>query len=117
MTAASFQMFAKKLVGRFTGLLRSVAPQEVSFALVFMQSDIRATLLKMISSFACPIQIDDFIIGIAGRGEMVLEATSGDTSFINDPQLDISNPSQFNPEILVGPYQFEIRGAQQFFES
>ncbi|MEZ6136944.1 MAG: GEVED domain-containing protein [Pirellulaceae bacterium] len=60
------------------------------------------------------VYLDDFIIGVAGRGEMVLRANTNDTSFIQDPQKAISNPDQFNPEILVGPYQFEIRGGEEY---
>lgn len=58
--------------------------------------------------------IDDFIIGVAGRGEQVMRATGGNTNFIQDPQKTITNPDQVNPEILVGPYQFEIRGGEEY---
>ena len=60
------------------------------------------------------VYLDDFIIGIAGRGEMVLNATAGNSNFIQDPQLAVTDPDQFNPEILIGPYQFEIRGGETY---
>ncbi len=60
------------------------------------------------------VYLDDFIIGVAGRGEMVLRSTSGDTTFVEDPQKALSNPDQVNVEILQGPYQFEIRGGQDY---
>ncbi|MCR9293841.1 MAG: PPC domain-containing protein, partial [bacterium] len=60
------------------------------------------------------VYLDDFIIGVAGRGEMVLRASGGNTNFIQDPQQDITNPSQPNLEILVGEYQFEIRGGDEY---
>lgn len=60
------------------------------------------------------VYLDDFIIGTAGRGEMVLNATSGDSSFIVDPQLSLSVPTKPNQEILIGPYQFEIRGGDDY---
>jgi hypothetical protein len=56
------------------------------------------------------IYLDDFIIGIAGRGEMVLGDTQATTEFIVDPQLTVSNPPRINTSIAVGPYQLEIRG-------
>lgn len=59
------------------------------------------------------VYLDDFIIGVAGRGEMVMRS-SVNTNFITDPQLEITNPDQFNPEILVGEYQLEIRGGQEY---
>ncbi len=65
------------------------------------------------------VYLDDFIIGLAGRGEMVLNSTSTNTDFIADPQDRLANPSQHNAdqggvEILVGPYQFEIRGGTTY---
>lgn len=65
------------------------------------------------------VYLDDFIIGLAGRGEMVLNSTSTNTDFIADPQDALANPSQRNAdqdgvEILVGPYQFEIRGGTTY---
>lgn len=59
------------------------------------------------------VYLDDFIIGVAGRGEMVLNAPV-DTNFIRDPQLDATLPVKTNPEILVGPYQVEIRGGSEY---
>ncbi len=61
------------------------------------------------------VYLDDFIIGLAGRGEMVLNAPT-DTSFIRDPQLSQTTPVQSNPEVLVGPYQVEIRGGTEYGE-
>ncbi len=62
------------------------------------------------------IYLDDFIIGLAGRGEMVLNSTSTDTSFVADPQDGLANPSQIRDEleIGVGPYQFELRGGENY---
>jgi hypothetical protein len=61
------------------------------------------------------VYLDDFIIGIAGRGEVVLNAPV-DTSFIVDPQLSRTNPSLDGTDlqILVGPYQLEIRGGDEY---
>ncbi len=65
------------------------------------------------------VYLDDFIIGLAGRGEMALNSTSINTAFVADPQDRLANPSQHNAdqdgvEILVGPYQFEIRGGDTY---
>jgi hypothetical protein len=65
------------------------------------------------------VYLDDFIIGLAGRGEMVLNSTSTNTAFVRDPQDALANPSQANAdqggvEITVGPYQFEIRGGENY---
>ena len=65
------------------------------------------------------VYLDDFIIGLAGRGEMAMSSTITDTSFIIDPQDLLANPSQANAdqegvEITVGPYQFEIRGGDTY---
>ncbi|GIW99402.1 MAG: hypothetical protein KatS3mg111_2735 [Pirellulaceae bacterium] len=60
------------------------------------------------------VYLDDFIIGIASRGEMVMRASSGNTNFIQDPQLSRTNPALVNTSILVGPYQVEIRGGQEY---
>lgn len=60
------------------------------------------------------VYLDDFIIGVAGRGEQVMRATITDTTFVEDPQQTLTNPRQGNPEILVGPYQFEIRGGDNY---
>ncbi len=60
------------------------------------------------------VYLDDFIIGLAGRGEMVLNAPTNDTTFVQDPQLSTKLPNQVNPEVLVGPYQLEIRGGSEY---
>lgn len=60
------------------------------------------------------VYLDDFIIGLAGRGEMVLNAPTSDTTFVTDPQLTRTSPDQFNPEVLAGPYQLEIRGGTEY---
>lgn len=52
------------------------------------------------------VYIDDFIIGVAGRGEMVLGPTGNNTNFV-------ANPAATN-QILTGPYQFEIRGGDEY---
>ncbi len=51
------------------------------------------------------VYLDDFIIGLAERGETVTGA-SNDTSFVT-----VSSPGS---DILVGPYQLEIRGGQEY---
>jgi hypothetical protein len=56
------------------------------------------------------VYLDDFIIGIAGRGEMALNG-NGNTNFIRDP---LTLPPFGNPEIVVGPYQLEIRGGETY---
>ncbi len=58
--------------------------------------------------------MDDFIIGVAGRGEMVLNAGGANTTFVPDPQLTRTNPDQGNFDIGVGDYQFEIRGGETY---
>ncbi len=67
------------------------------------------------------VYLDDFIIGLAGRGEMALNSpTIGpNDDFIADPQDLLANPSQHDAdqggvEITVGPYQFEIRGGDTY---
>lgn len=52
------------------------------------------------------VYVDDIIIGLAGRGEMVVGPTGGSTNFVANP--DATN------QILTGPYQFEIRGGQEY---
>ena len=59
------------------------------------------------------VYLDDFIIGLAGRGEMITNAPN-DTAFIRDPQLAATNPVKTNPEVLVGPYQLEVRGGTEY---
>ncbi len=39
--------------------------------------------------------------------------TNGNTAFIQDPSFLVTNPDQVNGEVLVGPYQLEIRGGQE----
>lgn len=56
------------------------------------------------------VYLDDFLIGLAGRGEVVLGNTSGNTDFIPEPQQFVSSPPRIKPSILQGPYQVEIRG-------
>ena len=51
------------------------------------------------------IYLDDFIIGLAERGETVTGANA-DTTFVTVPSA--------GSEILVGPYQLEIRGGQDY---
>ncbi|MCC7334890.1 MAG: pre-peptidase C-terminal domain-containing protein [Pirellulaceae bacterium] len=67
------------------------------------------------------VYLDDFIIGLAGRGEMALNSPiiGADDVFVADPQDLLANPSQHDAdqggvEILVGPYQFEIRGGDTY---
>ncbi|GAB5403864.1 MAG: hypothetical protein Aurels2KO_20950 [Aureliella sp.] len=52
------------------------------------------------------VYVDDFIIGIAGLGEMVVGPTGGSTNFVDNPEA--------TNQILTGPYQFEIRGGQEY---
>ncbi|MCY2983095.1 MAG: pre-peptidase C-terminal domain-containing protein [Planctomycetota bacterium] len=51
------------------------------------------------------VYLDDFIIGLAERGETVTGARV-DTSFVSVPSAGSG--------ILVGPYQLEIRGGQEY---
>ena len=51
------------------------------------------------------LYLDDFIIGLAERGETVTGARV-DTSFVSVPSA--------GSDILVGPYQLEIRGGQEY---
>lgn len=63
------------------------------------------------------VYLDDFVIGLAGRGEMVLGPTGGNTNFVVDPQLAVTNPRRDETgilDVLVGPYQFEIRGGEEY---
>ncbi len=53
------------------------------------------------------VYLDDFIIGVAGRGEMVLSAPANTTAFVSNPNTPPSS-------ILVGPYQFEVRGGDTY---
>lgn len=62
------------------------------------------------------VYLDDFIIGIAGRGEMVQNAPV-DTSFIRNPQFDLTlplKPRADDLEVLVGAYQVEVRGGTEY---
>ncbi|MCA9126859.1 MAG: pre-peptidase C-terminal domain-containing protein [Planctomycetales bacterium] len=52
------------------------------------------------------VYVDDFIIGVAGRGEMVIGDAGGNTNFV-------ANPGGSN-QILTGPYQVEIRGGEEY---
>lgn len=52
------------------------------------------------------IYVDDIIIGVAGRGEMVLGQVGANTTFVADPNA--------TTQILTGPYQFEIRGGAEY---
>lgn len=63
------------------------------------------------------VYVDDFVIGLAGRGELVVGPTGGNTNFIVDPQLGVTNPRRDEvgePDVLLGPYQFEIRGGEEY---
>jgi len=58
--------------------------------------------------------VDDFIIGFAERGEMVTEANASQSAFTTVPQ----NPADPAPtEVLVGPYQLEIRRGTEYGEN
>ncbi len=68
------------------------------------------------------VYLDDFIIGIAGRGEIIVDRNRlgpnnpvhGNTTFIDNPQPRQNNPILRNEEVLVGPYQLEIRGGEEY---
>lgn len=49
------------------------------------------------------VYVDDFIIGLAGRGEMVVGPSSSTTDFIANPNASVT-------DIALGPYQLEVRG-------
>ncbi len=56
------------------------------------------------------IYLDDFIIGFAERGEIVIDPNVGptvDTTFV-------PNPNSIPGSINVGPYQLEIRGGEEY---
>lgn len=55
------------------------------------------------------VYIDDIVIGLAGRGEMVSGAEPTDSSFVSIPKI-IPGPA----EILTGPYQLSIRAGQSY---
>ena len=54
------------------------------------------------------VWIDDVIIGLAERGEMVISAPANTTFISNQELLNPNSPSS-HQEILTGPYQLEIR--------
>ncbi|MBX3422804.1 MAG: pre-peptidase C-terminal domain-containing protein [Pirellulaceae bacterium] len=63
------------------------------------------------------VLVDDFIIGLAGRGEMVLGPIVGSTDFIVDPQYGVTNPRRDTrgiEHIYTGPYQLEVRGGDEY---
>ncbi|MCC9657531.1 tandem-95 repeat protein [Rhodopirellula halodulae] len=65
------------------------------------------------------VYIDDIIIGLAERGEMVINAPVGNTNYVFDPSfLPDSHPQAEQPErqneTLVGPYSLEIRTADEY---
>jgi hypothetical protein len=53
--------------------------------------------------------IDDFVVGLAGRGEMVTSAPQ-DATFFNPPAPQQLRPGVLPPaQVTAGPYQLEIR--------
>ncbi|KLU05935.1 Alkaline phosphatase [Rhodopirellula islandica] len=65
------------------------------------------------------VYIDDIIIGLAERGEMVINAPVNNTNYVFDPSvLPDSHPQAVQPErqneTLVGPYSLEIRTADEY---
>ncbi|MSR56893.1 MAG: hypothetical protein EXS05_04385 [Planctomycetaceae bacterium] len=57
--------------------------------------------------------IDDIIIGLAGRGEMVTGALAGQTNFFQ-PNPGIQSDPNVPKQILTGPYQLEIRRGEEY---
>tara|TARA_R110002072_G_scaffold48407_2_gene132194 strand:- start:10807 stop:33357 length:22551 start_codon:yes stop_codon:yes gene_type:complete len=65
------------------------------------------------------VYIDDIIIGLAERGEMVINAPVNNTNYVFDPSvLPDTHPQAEQPErqneTLVGPYSLEIRTADEY---
>ncbi|TWU06031.1 tandem-95 repeat protein [Stieleria varia] len=65
------------------------------------------------------VYIDDIIVGFAERGEMVINATTDQTSFIFNPEtLPDTHPAAIQPErqneTLLGPYSLEIRTGDSY---
>jgi len=60
--------------------------------------------------------VDDFIVGFAGRGEMVRGAAAGVTGFFDpgQPGNELPQPAQPPLEFLSGPYQLEIRRGAEY---
>ena len=58
------------------------------------------------------VYVDDFIIGLAERGEMAFNATNA-TNFIADPLIPQGAPAR----PTTGSYQLEIRDASEYFNS
>jgi hypothetical protein len=65
------------------------------------------------------VYIDDIIIGLAERGEMVVDAPANNTNYVFDPSvLPDTHPQSVQPErqneTLVGAYSLEIRTADEY---
>ncbi len=64
--------------------------------------------------------VDNIIIGPAERGEMVINAPTNNTSFLNVTQNNLTQPRNYDPgnplptQVLSGPYQLEIRRAAEY---
>lgn len=67
------------------------------------------------------IYLDDFIIGLAERGEQVVDdrpAGSGiDTSFVTDTRFAFPEPDDPRSSLVTGSYQVEIRDASEYITS
>ncbi len=60
------------------------------------------------------IYLDDFIVGFAEHGEIATNA-AGNNTFYENPEYTAPNTAP--PEILVGPYQLEIRQSEKYGDS
>ena len=62
------------------------------------------------------VYIDDIVIGFAERGEMVVGANANSAFIPNSELLNPNLPVGYTPhtEIHVGPYQLEVRQAEQY---
>ncbi|MCC9599649.1 GEVED domain-containing protein [Stieleria sp. JC731] len=67
------------------------------------------------------IYLDDFIIGLAERGEQVVDdrpAGSGiDTSFVSDTRFAFPEPDDPLSDLVTGSYQVEIRDSSEYISS
>ncbi|MDM4016262.1 GEVED domain-containing protein [Roseiconus lacunae] len=67
------------------------------------------------------VYLDDFIIGLAERGEQVVDdrpAGSGiDTSFVTDTRFTFPEPNDPLSDLVTGSYQVEIRDSSEYITS
>jgi hypothetical protein len=69
--------------------------------------------LRAMNNTAEGVYVDDVIIGFAGRGEMILNATT-DTSFADNMEFLDARLPFIHDQTLVGEYQLEIRRGEDY---